>query len=407
MAKPNGPLCNLACDYCFYTEKHSLFPDGEKYRMPDKVLRTYIAKYISAQPTPEVEFVWQGGEPALLGIEFFQKVLEMQKPFAGGKRITNVLQSNGTLINDEWCRFLKEHNFLIGISLDGPQNIHDRYRKDHLGKSTFNRVMKGVDLLRKHGVEFNVMACVAGETARRPLEVYHFFKNEGIEFIQFSPVVERKPDELSLRRGFRLGQPPFPDREETDAGVMPWSVEPEPYGDFLTAVFDEWVRNDVGRIFVMNFEWALNAWMGNASPVCVFAKQCGHSIVIEHNGDVYACDHHVYPEYRLGNILDDDPWNMISRSIAAGFGTRKETALPGCCRECDVLVLCRGGCPKHRFTKTGNDEPGLNYLCPGYKKFFNYSKKYLKVFRQLLEHNIPASRIMDAVKGPLVIRLNH
>jgi uncharacterized protein len=404
VAKPNGPACNLDCDYCFYTEKQSLFPKDENYRMPDNVLEAYIAKYISAQPSPEVEFVWQGGEPTLLGLDFFKKVIEMQKPFTGQKTIRNVLQSNGTLITDEWCRFLKRHNFLVGISLDGPQNIHDRHRRDRGGKATFNKVMKGLERLRKHGVEYNVMACVAGETAGRPLDVYHFFKKEGVEFIQLFPVVERIPDELSGQRGFRLGTPPLLDREETNIGVTPWSVAPEPYGDFLIAVFDEWVKNDVGRVFVMNFEWALNAWMGNASPVCVFAKQCGRSIVLEHNGDVYACDHHVYPEYRLGNILDDDPLHMISKSIAAGFGTGKETALPRRCRECDVLELCRGGCPKHRFRKTYDDEPGLNYLCPGYRKFFNYSKKYLRVFRQLLENNLPASLVMDAIKGPLVIK---
>ncbi len=406
VAKPNGPVCNLACEYCFYTEKKSLFPKDENYRMPDKVLRAYIAKSISAQPTPEVEFVWQGGEPMLLGIEFFKKAIEMQKPFADRKRIRNVMQTNGTLITDEWCRFLKRNSFLVGISIDGPQEIHDRYRKDRGGKATFGKVMKGLGLLQKHGVEYNVMACVAGETAGRPLDVYHFFKKEGVEFIQFFPIVERIPDERAEKIGLRLGFPPVQGREETRSSVMPWSVEPELYGDFLIGVLDEWVRNDVGKIFVMNFEWMLNAWMGYASPVCVFSRQCGRAIVLEHNGDVYACDHHVYPEYRLGNILDDNPLKMVSGSIAAGFGTAKETALPGWCRECDVLVLCRGGCPKHRFTKTCDDEPGLNYLCPGYKKFFNYSKKYLRVFRQLLEHSLPASKIMEAIKGPLVIKLN-
>ncbi|WP_028895368.1 anaerobic sulfatase maturase [Syntrophorhabdus aromaticivorans] len=406
VAKPNGPACNLACDYCFYTEKQALFPEKTNCRMTDKVLRAYISKYIAAQPTPEVEFVWQGGEPTLLGLSFFKKALEMQKPFAGRKIIKNTLQTNGTLLTDEWCAFLKGNNFLVGISLDGPREIHDRYRKDRGGRETFGRVIRGLRLLQKHGVEYNVMACVARETAGRPLEVYRFFKGEGVEFIQFFPIVERVQDERAEEIGFRLGTPPVPGLDEADSKVTPWSVEPEPYGDFLIAVFDEWVRNDVGKIFVMNFEWMLNAWMGYASPVCVFAKQCGRSIVMEHDGDVYACDHYVYPEYRLGNILDGNPLKMISGSITVGFGAAKETALPGWCRECDVLVLCWGGCPKHRFTKTFGDEPGLNYLCPGYKKFFNYSKKHLRVFRQLLEHNLPASKVMDAVKGPLVIKLN-
>ncbi|MDQ5986991.1 MAG: Anaerobic sulfatase-maturating enzyme [Syntrophus sp. SKADARSKE-3] len=404
VTKPNGPVCNLACDYCFYTEKEALFPKDETYRMPDEVLRVFIRKYILAQSAPEVEFVWQGGEPTLLGVPFFKKVLELQRPFTRQKMIRNCLQTNGTLLTDTWCRFLKEHGFLVGISLDGPQRIHDRYRRDRGGKATFGKVMKGLDLLRKYDVQYNVMACVARETAYNPLDVYDFFKKEGIEFIQFFPVVERMPDKPDRGCGLRLGMPPVLDRVETNIEPTPWSVAPETYGDFLIAVFDAWVRVDVGRVFVMNFEWMLNAWMGNASPVCVFARQCGRAIVLEHNGDVYACDHHVYPEYRLGNILDDNPLSMISKSTAAGFGTAKETSLPRQCRDCDVLGLCRGGCPKHRFLKTYEDEPGLNYLCAGYQKFFRYCKKYLRVFRQLLENNLSASLVMEAIKGPLVIK---
>lgn len=372
--------------------------------MDDEVLRAYITKYISSKPTPEVEFVWQGGEPTLLGLDFFKKIIEFQKPFMEQKKIINSLQTNGTLLNDEWCEFLKKNKFLIGISLDGPREIHDRYRLDRGGRGTFHRVMKGLKLLQKHGVEYNVMATVAKETAFNPLEVYRFFKNQGVEFIQFSPVIERVADSKRNYYGLKLAGPSSLDKEEENVQVTEWSVEAEKYGDFLIAIFDEWVRNDVGKINVMNFEWALHAWIGNPSPVCIHAQHCGESVIVEHNGDIYACDHSMYPEYRLGNIIQDDPLEMVKKSINNGFGVCKETSLPRWCRECEVLKACWGGCPKHRFTKTYYNEPGLHYLCEGYKKFFLYIRKYLKVITQLLENGYPASYIMDAVKGPLVIK---
>jgi uncharacterized protein len=404
MAKPTGPLCNLNCEYCFYLEKQALFSAKEKFRMSDDVLRAFIMNYIGSQPTPVVEFVWQGGEPTLLGIDFFKKVVELQKQFAGVKTITNSLQTNGTLLTDEWCRFLEKHNFMVGISFDGPREIHDRYRRDNKGRGTFDSVMHGLNLLRKHKVKYNVMACVARETARKPLDVYHFFKSQGVEFIQFSPVVERLPDSESAQLGLRLAGPADLTREEKQAEVTPWSVVPEDYGDFLIAIYEEWVRHDVGTVFVMNFEWALNAWIGNASPVCVHSKQCGHSVVIEHNGDVYACDHCVYPKYRLGNIKADRLSDMVDKSVQSGFGVMKETTLPKWCMECDVLAGCRGGCPKHRFEMSCYDEPGLHYLCEGYKKFFMHIRKYCYAMAQLLENGLPASRVMEAIKGPLLIR---
>ena len=404
VAKPIGPLCNLDCEYCFYLEKKALFGSGEQYRMAEAILSRFIANYIASQPTPVVEFVWQGGEPTLLGIDFFRRVIELQKPYAGQKTITNSLQTNGTLLTDEWCEFLKKHNFMTGISLDGPKEIHDRYRRDPNGKGTFEQVMRGLRLLQKHNVEYNVLACVARETANQPLDVYRFFRDEGIEFIQFSPVVERLPDECSARHGLHLAGPPALDTVEQQTHVTPWTVIPEEYGDFLIAIYEEWVRHDVGKIFVMNFEWALNAWIGNPSPVCIHAKQCGRSVVLEHNGDVYACDHCVYPHYRLGNVVTDALSNMVEKSRQSGFGITKETALPQCCEGCDVLAACRGGCPKHRFVKTYYAEPGLHYLCPGYKNFFHHIPKYLRTMTQLLENNLPVSYVMDAVKGPLVIR---
>ncbi|NLC70581.1 MAG: anaerobic sulfatase maturase [Desulfuromonadaceae bacterium] len=404
VAKPIGPACNLDCAYCFYLEKQALFGNCRNFRMPEEVLAAFIRSYVEAQPTPVVEFVWQGGEPTLLGLDFFRRIVELQGPFTKAKTITNSLQTNGILLDDAWCRFLKQHNFMVGISLDGPREIHDRYRCDRQGNGSFDAVLRGLKFLQKHGVEFNVMACVARETARHPLEVYRFFKKEGIEFIQFTPIIERLPATVELNLGLSLAVPADLDREEQNTAVTSWTVLPEEYGDFLIAIYEEWVRNDVGMTFVMNFEWALNAWIGNPSPVCIHARQCGCSLVIEHNGDVFACDHLVYPKYKLGNILFNDLTGMVAVSLRTGFGVSKESALPRWCRECEVLAACQGGCPKHRFAQSHYNEPGLHYLCASYKRFFLHIRKYLQAMTSLLEHGYPASQVMEAVKGPLVIR---
>jgi uncharacterized protein len=405
VAKPIGPACNLNCEYCFYLEKQALFAADEKYRMSDKVLSAFITNYITSQPTPVVEFVWQGGEPTLLGIDFFKRVIELQKPFKGQKTITNSLQTNGTLLTAEWCQFLKKNNFMVGISLDGPKEVNDRYRRDRKGNGSFDQIMRGLNLLQEHKVEYNVLACVARETVKSPLDVYRFLRAEGVEFIQFTPVAERAFDVRDAPTGLRLAGPAVLDKKDHQGDITPWSVIPEEYGDFLIAIYEEWVRHDVGTVFVMNFEWVLNAWIGNPSPVCVHAKQCGRSIVIEHNGDVYACDHCVYPQHRLGNILADALPAMVQKSLDSGFGISKETALPRWCQECEVLPACQGGCPKHRFETTYYDEPGLQYLCAGYKKFFLHIRKYLRAMATLLENGLPASRVMDAIDGPLVIKL--
>ncbi|MBW2581057.1 MAG: anaerobic sulfatase maturase [Deltaproteobacteria bacterium] len=405
VAKPIGPKCNLNCDYCFYLEKQALFPKGEDYMMPDEVLQAYITKYITLQPTPVVGFVWQGGEPTLLGLDFYKRVVELQRPYAGQKEITNSLQTNGTLLDDEWCAFLKENNFLVGLSLDGPKEIHDRYRKDRGGKGSFDKVMRGLKLLQKHGVEYNVMATVARETTYKPLEVYRFFKDQNVEFIQFAPVIERVAGAEEQELGLKLAGYSSLSADQENSQVTDWSVVPEAYGDFLIAVFDEWIRNDVGTTNVMNFEWALNSWIGNSSPVCQFAQSCGKAIMLEHNGDLYACDHSMYPEFKLGNIVNDNPVRLAENSVAKGFGV-KDANLPVSCQECDVLKACWGGCPKHRFARTWNDEP-VYYLCEGYKKYFSYIKKYLHGITQLLENGLPASQIMKACKGPLVIKLKN
>jgi uncharacterized protein len=404
VAKPIGPVCNLNCEYCFYLEKQALFNADEKYRMSDKVLSAFITKYITSQPTPIVEFVWQGGEPTLLEIDFFERVIDLQKPFLKRKTITNSLQTNGTLLTDKWCRFLKKHNFMVGISLDGPREVHDRYRRDRKGKGSFDRVMRGLKLLQEHKVDYNVLACVGRDTAKQPLDIYRFFKEESVEFIQFTPIVERLSDAANAAPGLRLAGPAALDKKGHQGNVTPWSVIPEEYGDFLIDIYEEWVRHDVGTVFVMNFEWVLNAWIGNTSPVCVYAPTCGRAVVIEHNGDVYACDHCVYPEYKLGNILSDTLHDMVAKSLGSGFGVAKKSALPRWCGECEVLPACHGGCPKHRFETSYQDEPGLQYLCGGYKKFFLHIRRYLRAMATLLENGLPASRVMDAIDGPLVIK---
>jgi uncharacterized protein len=404
LAKPIGPICDIQCDYCFYLEKRALFDRNARYRMSDEVLQAYIAQYVEAQPTPVVEFTWHGGEPTLLGVDFFRRVVELQAPYRDRKEIKNTLQTNAMRLDDEWCRFFKENGFFIGVSLDGPREVHDRYRKDRHGEGTFDRVMAGVRLLQKHGVEFNALACVGRETAYRPLEVYRFFKQAGIKYIQFTPIVERMPDRETQASGLWLAPPALLDREEANTQVTPWTVEPEPYGDFLIAIYEEWVRQDVGEIFVMNFEWSLNAWLGEASPVCIFAKHCGRAVALEHNGDVYACDHYVYPDYHLGNVLSDPLGSLVERSVTSGFGPHKERTLPRWCRECEVLSACWGGCPKHRFMTSPYGEPGLHYLCAGYKKFFRHIRKYQNAMATLLANGLPAFYVMEAVKGPLIIR---
>lgn len=358
LAKPIGPQCNLNCEYCFYLEKEKLYHDVKDFRMSDKVLETYIKKYIQSQPSPEVEFVWQGGEPTLLGLDFFKKVIKFQMPYIGEKKMLNSLQTNGTLLDDEWCKFLAQHGFLVGLSLDGPEHIHNKYRKTKDDKGSFAETFRALKLLQKHNVEHIVMACIAKEHSKYPLEIYNFFKENGVKTIQFSPVVER---------------------DENFTKITDWSVEPEPFGDFLIAITDEWIKKDFGKIFVMNFEWALHNYIGNPSPVCTFAESCGRALAMEHNGDIYACDHNVYEKHKLGNILTDSPSKLADKNQADEFGIDKSKNLSKYCQKCDILMLCNGGCPNNRFEKDN-----LNYLCAGYKKFFKHIEPYLqKISEQL------------------------
>ncbi|MGX9415835.1 anaerobic sulfatase maturase [Vibrio sp. WJH972] len=402
MAKPMGPLCNLDCEYCFYSEKKSFLRKENYYRMSDEVLEAFISKYISSQDIPEIQFVWQGGEPSLAGLDFFERVVQIQAKYANGKSIVNALQTNGTLLNDQWCTFLKKNGFLVGLSIDGPELYHDRYRVDHSGKPTLSKVLTALNLLKKYDIPYNALVCVTRETSKHPLEIYNFLKSLEIEYIQFTPIVERVPNDSQLKQGLKHAAPPIYD-EELDVTLSPYSVEPAVYGDFLIQIFEQWVRTDVGSVFVVNFEWALESWLGLPSTICIFAKQCGSALALEHNGDIYSCDHYVYPDYLLGNVLKEDPKKMIASDQQQNFGANKSTSLPKKCHNCEALFACNGECPRHRFLTTPSGEPGLNYLCEGYYKYFRHIHRYMKVMVQLIEQGQPASKVMDVVKDPLVI----
>jgi len=367
MTKPIGPICNLDCKYCFYLEKESLYPKARDWTMPPEVLEQYILQYIAAQPRDEVHFAWQGGEPTLLGVEFFRTVVTLQHKYAGGKTIHNALQTNATLIDDEWAQFLAENKFLVGVSIDGPRELHDVYRVDKGNAPTFDRVMRGLNQLKKHKVEFNTLTVVNRHNSQHPLEVYRFLKEIGSGFMQFIPVVERRAAEPGPD-GLVLIQPTF----EPLAEVTEWSVEPLAYGRFLTSIFDEWVKKDVGRAFVQLFDVALESWLGMDASLCVFRETCGSALALEHTGDLYSCDHFVYPENKLGNLMEVNLEQLANSPQQRDFGLDKQRLLPRMCRQCEVRFACNGECPKHRFLTTPDGEPGLNYLCAGYKHFFHH-----------------------------------
>jgi len=390
MVKPRGAICNLDCQYCFYLKKERLYPDSN-FRMSDEVLEVYTRQYIEAQQAPEVVFAWQGGEPTLMGLEFFEKALAFQEKYKKpGMRIQNALQTNGTLLDEAWCRFFHDHHFLIGISLDGPRHLHDAYRVDKGGKPTFERVMRGVALMKQHQVEFNVLACVNAVTAREPLAVYRFLRDEvGAHFIQFIPIVERQNED-----GYPEGE---------DAGyalraqVSARTVSGRAYGRFLNAIFDEWVRRDVGQVYVQIFDVALAAWAGYRPGLCIFEETCGQAMAIEHNGDLYACDHYVEPGYRLGNVMETPLDEMAGSEAQVRFGNAKRDTLPRACRECPVRFVCNGGCPKNRILRTppsAGREPGLNYLCEGYKSFFTHIDGPMKIMAGLLARRQAPADVM-------------
>jgi uncharacterized protein len=402
MTKPIGSICNLDCKYCYYLEKENLYPAQENFRMTEAVLEEYIRQYIASQSVPEISFAWQGGEPTLLGVEFFRKVVALQAKHAGGKRVTNAIQTNGVLLNEEWCEFLTAHNFLVGLSVDGPRELHDRYRVDKGQKPTFDRVMAGLALLKKHNTEFNTLTVVNRANSQRPLEVYRFLKEIGSGFLQFIPLVERKADQAAKADGLDFSEPPLPGQWTPSEPVTSWSVESRQYGEFLVQIFDEWVRHDVGTVFVQMFDVSLGSWMGMGASLCVFAETCGNALVLEHNGDLYSCDHYVYPRYKLGNLMNTTLGDMVNSPAQRKFGNDKLTTLPKYCRDCDVRFACNGECPKHRFLRTIDGEPGLNYLCAGYKRFFHHVDPYLRVMADLVRRGRPAAEIMPLVQKGLL-----
>jgi uncharacterized protein len=391
MAKPHGAICNLNCTYCYYLEKENLYASsGREFRMADDVLETYIRQYIQSQPDNHVSFAWQGGEPTLLGIPFFERVVALQKQYANGKTVDNAFQTNGTLLDDAWGEFLARNKFLIGLSIDGPEDVHDAYRVDKGGKPTHARVMRGLGILKKHGVEFNTLTVINRLNSYRARDVYRFLKEIGSKYLQFIPIVEqlaKEPDPNGL-----VLLKPYSRQEST---VSDWSVEPLQFGKFLQQVFDDWVIQDVGRVYVQVFDVALESWYGVPQTLCVFSPKCGSALAVEHNGDVYSCDHFVYPDNKLGNIMQKNLSSLVSSPQQTRFGNAKEFALPSDCRQCDVRFACNGECPKHRFLTTASGEYGLNYLCAGYKFFFHHIDPYMRFMAEELKQNRAPARVME------------
>jgi len=387
MTKPIGPLCNLDCAYCYYLETEHLFPRGERFRMTDDTLEEYVHQYIEAQPGPEVAFAWQGGEPTLMGLPFFRRVVELQRRHAPpGSRVANALQTNGTLVDAGWAAFLRDERFLVGVSLDGPPELHDVYRVDKGGHPTAERVLRGLRLLLDAGVDVNVLCVVNRVNSSRPLEVYRFFTDLGVRHLQFIPLVEPT----------RSGPVEF-DRAQVGEGVSERSVLPGDFGRFLTTIFVEWLRSDVGRVFVQTFEETLTTTLGLSPSLCVFARECGRGLALEHNGDVFSCDHFVTPEHRLGNIRESPIVDLAALPQQAAFGRAKWDCLPSYCQACEVREYCNGECPKNRIAATPDGAPGLNYLCVGYRAYFNTVRPSMVRIAALLRLGLPAALIMRDV----------
>lgn len=391
MTKAAGSSCNLACKYCYYLEKNNLYKDRQpdkRFILTDELLEKFIEMYIESQTTPQVLFCWHGGESLMRPLSFYKKVVELQKKYARGRIIDNTIQTNGTLLNDEWCRFFKDNNWLVGVSVDGPQEFHDEYRKNKIGAPSFRKVMQGIDLLKKHGVEWNALAVVNDFNGDYPLDFYHFFKEIECRYIQFTPIVERI---IPRKDGRYLASP----MDAQDIPLADFSVSPEQWGNFLCTIFDEWVRNDVGEYFVQIFDATLANWIGEQPGVCSMARTCGHAGVMEYNGDVYSCDHFVFPEYKLGNIRTHTLIEMMFSERQQKFGNDKFEKLPKQCRNCKYLFACNGECPKNRFAITADGEPGLNYLCAGYRKYFEHVAPYMDFMANELKNQRPPANVMN------------
>ena len=390
MLKPAGSLCNLRCKYCYYLEKDKLYKQCKNHVISDELLEKFIKEYIEAQTTPQVLFTWHGGETLMRPISFYKRALELQRIYGRGRQIDNCIQTNGTLLTDEWCQFFKDNNFLVGVSIDGPQEFHDEYRRTATNKPTFVKVMNGINLLNKHGVEWNALAVVNDYNADYPLEFYRFFKQIGCKYIQFSPIVERvvkREDGLTLAPGMQGG----------DAGLADFSITPEQWGNFLCTIFDEWVHNDVGEYFVQLFDATLANWVGQAPGVCILAEECGHAGVMEFNGDIYSCDHFVYPEHLLGNLHTKTITEMMYSDQQNKFAKMKKQMLPQQCKECKFLFACHGECPKNRFLNDKYGNYGLNYLCKGYRQFFEHVEPYMNFMKRELENHRAPANVMKQI----------
>ena len=390
MLKPAGSLCNLRCKYCYYLEKDKLYKQCKNHVISDELLEKFIKEYIEAQTTPQVLFTWHGGETLMRPISFYKRALELQRIYGRGRQIDNCIQTNGTLLTDEWCQFFKDNNFLVGVSIDGPQEFHDEYRRTATNKPTFVKVMNGINLLNKHGVEWNALAVVNDYNADYPLEFYRFFKQIGCKYIQFSPIVERvvkREDGLTLAPGMQGG----------DAGLADFSITPEQWGNFLCTIFDEWVHNDVGEYFVQLFDATLANWVEQAPGVCILAEECGHAGVMEFNGDVYSCDHFVYPEHLLGNLHTKTITEMMYSDQQNKFAKMKKQMLPQQCKECKFLFACHGECPKNRFLNDKYGNYGLNYLCKGYRQFFEHVEPYMNFMKRELENHRAPANVMKQI----------
>jgi uncharacterized protein len=394
MMKPAGPSCNLNCTYCYYLEKKLLYQGKSDFRMSDELLEEYTRQFIEAHQVPVVTFTWQGGEPTLMGLDFYRKALDFQKKYAGDKSIDNAFQTNGTRLNDDWCKFFYDNKILVGISIDGAEHNHDHYRPTASGRPTFKKVMRGIELLQKHRVEFNTLSCVNDYNAQFASETYRFLKSIGSVFLQFLPVVERQATDQSADL-LKLVANDYNDTAE----VTEWSVNGKDFGKFLVSIFDEWVRNDVGHYFVQIFDATLANTVGEMPGICVFAETCGDALVMEHNGDLFSCDHFVYPEYYLGNILEKPIVELARSQRQFDFGINKRNTLPGYCIRCDVRYACQGECPKHRFILTPDGKPGLNYLCEGYKMFFHHVEPYMEYMAKELKNKRAPANVMSWVKN--------
>lgn len=390
LAKPVGASCNLRCKYCYYLEKSHLYRNAPARVMSDELLERFVQEYIQAQTMSQVLFTWHGGEPLMRPLSFYRKAVALQERYAFGRQIDNTIQTNGTLLTDEWCEFFKEHNWLVGISIDGPQEFHDEYRRTASDKPSWQKVMRGIRLLRKHGVEWNAMAVVNDFNAGYPLEFYHFFKEMGAKYIQFAPVVERMAAHSDGRHLATL--------VDQECPVTDFSVSPAQWGDFLCAIFDEWVRHDVGQTYVEIFDCTLANWVGERPGICVYAKECGHAGVMEFNGDVYSCDHFVFPEYKLGNIRDRTLVEMLYGEQQRQFSCLKHATLPKQCKECEWEFACHGECPKNRFVNDRYGNPGLNYLCSGYRHFYEHVAPYMDFMKKEFMNQRPPANVMEAVK---------